>query len=933
MEKATLEQLHLKVTVAVDKSMPQQHRVLCTAKRLWLCSREKAGMYPAVVKKDEEPFQEKKGLISLSTPHLNHGSPLHPAASEHKQRPSTSSCKILTDAFTETLVQKDHLGTGVLTSTAVTDEAKQHQLPQPLLIRLVLQTLHQLRCPSLDMLQHLNVSLVVRGPKLNTVFEILSPIPPGQGGLVLEERRDREHLVIKCIQMMFRCCGGNTRGSQRRRESILTAEKQSLIKYIPKQILYDALIRLQDQLALDWSCPTCPPCMGWRLNHFPGQPVPMLDNPFSEEKFPNIQSKPPLEQLEAISSCPITCYLGEETDPHLSTTSFQVVVESNKVSREPPFLQAKQSQLPQPLLIRLVLQTLPQLRCPSLHTLQHLNIPLAVGGPKLNTVFEVRPHQCRVQGHDHFPSPAGHAIFDTSQDAIGFLGHLGTLLAHIQAAVNQHPQVLLCQAAFQPLFPKPVALHGVAVAQVQDLALGLVEPHTIDLGPSIQPVQVPLQSLPPLQQINTPTQLGVVCKLTESTLDPFVQSCFRAETIALLHVRSICHNVALPYMIHDGEILLYLDTLHITDFKKSTSKIIAQEVTKAISINRKKNGEDLDDDLSQEETELHQQNSTRVRRHPAAAVCGGILDQNNLHLNGAANRRIRAEDMNVLCRLCYGDSSVFECMLVGLLSQLLAPFESLQVPKLYAEGWLEHLSAKYDCECASVHQEWCRSWWSLRPQSNNWVISINSDQISAVSLGHFAPHIPSKDSNEYMVMLWLYKKGSTSCEDKNWDLERSMDEGHSDKEQSTRPNRLRNLSQTGDQSISDKNQPAGCSIASQMVESRWNFIPNLGRPGSGKVRRKYSPKETGSYTMLTSVASSGALSNHGLIHRSQSLRPEFTLEFQPVQSSSTEPAAMPRPSASPGTPPLLLSECSQAQQSKIISSTAGQQAAKAKSSH
>ncbi|KAK4815340.1 hypothetical protein QYF61_000172 [Mycteria americana] len=61
---------------------------------------------------------------------------------------------------------------------------------------------------------------------------------------------------------------------------------------------------------------------GWRLNHFPGQPVPMLDNPFSEVKFPNIQSKPPLVQLEAISSRPITCYLGEETDPHLSTTSF-----------------------------------------------------------------------------------------------------------------------------------------------------------------------------------------------------------------------------------------------------------------------------------------------------------------------------------------------------------------------------------------------------------------------------------------------------------------------------------------------------------------------------------------------------------------------------------------------------------------------------------
>ncbi|KAK4832962.1 hypothetical protein QYF61_026788 [Mycteria americana] len=56
-----------------------------------------------------------------------------------------------------------------------------------------------------------------------------------------------------------------------------------------------------------------------------------------------------------------------------------------------------------------------------------------VRGPKLNTVFEVRPHQCRVQGHDHFPSPAGHTTSDTSQDAVGLLGHLGTLLAQYAA--------------------------------------------------------------------------------------------------------------------------------------------------------------------------------------------------------------------------------------------------------------------------------------------------------------------------------------------------------------------------------------------------------------------------------------------------------------------------------------------------------------------
>ncbi|CAM9604986.1 unnamed protein product, partial [Bubo scandiacus] len=45
-------------------------------------------------------------------------------------------------------------------------------------------------------------------------------------------------------------------------------------------------------------------------------------------------------------------------------------------------------------------------------------------GSHRNRGAEVRPHQCRVQGQDHFPVPAGHAISDTSRDTIGLLGHL-----------------------------------------------------------------------------------------------------------------------------------------------------------------------------------------------------------------------------------------------------------------------------------------------------------------------------------------------------------------------------------------------------------------------------------------------------------------------------------------------------------------------------
>jgi len=84
--------------------------------------------------------------------------------------------------------------------------------------------------------------------------------------------------------------------------------------------------------------------------------------------LPNVQPEPSLVQLEASPSSPITSHMREEADPQLTTTSLQVVKESNEVSPEPPLLQTEQSQLLQPLLVRPVLQTPHQLCCPSLNT-------------------------------------------------------------------------------------------------------------------------------------------------------------------------------------------------------------------------------------------------------------------------------------------------------------------------------------------------------------------------------------------------------------------------------------------------------------------------------------------------------------------------------------------------------------------------------------
>ncbi|KAK4822951.1 hypothetical protein QYF61_024248 [Mycteria americana] len=97
--------------------------------------------------------------------------------------------------------------------------AEQPQFPQPLLIRLVFQILHQLRCPSLDTLQHLNVLLVVRGPKLNTVFEAEK-----LGLFSLEKRRLWGDLVVAFQylkgaykkdgdRLFSRACSNRTRGN------------------------------------------------------------------------------------------------------------------------------------------------------------------------------------------------------------------------------------------------------------------------------------------------------------------------------------------------------------------------------------------------------------------------------------------------------------------------------------------------------------------------------------------------------------------------------------------------------------------------------------------------------------------------------------------------------------------------------------------------
>ncbi|KAJ7426012.1 hypothetical protein WISP_19978 [Willisornis vidua] len=229
----------------------------------------------------------------------------------------------------------------------------------------------------------------------------------------------------------------------------------------------------------------------------------------------------------------------EEAGLLKATEEKEVEKQSKKISLEFETVEkcskAKQPQVPQSLLRGLVLHSLHQPRCSSLDPLQPLNIFRELRDPELSTILKVWPHQRRVQGKDHCPGPAGHTILDPGQDPIGLLGHLGTMLAHVELPVNPNPQVLLPLAALQPLCAQPVLLQEVVVAKGQDPALGLVELYPTGISLSLQPIQVPLQSPPALQpvqvllqsppafqQVDTPSQLGVVSQFADDGLNPLI---------------------------------------------------------------------------------------------------------------------------------------------------------------------------------------------------------------------------------------------------------------------------------------------------------------------------------------------------------------------------------------------------------------------------
>jgi len=124
----------------------------------------------------------------------------------------------------------------------------------------------------------------------------------------------------------------------------------------------------------------------------------------------------------------------------------------------------------------------------------------------------------RAEQRDRIPSLALLAMLLLMQPRIQ-LAFWATLVAHVKFFIHQYPQVLLGRAALNPFIPQPVFVLGIVLTHVQDLALGLVEPHEVHTGPLLELVQVPLDGIPSFWCVSCTIQLGVICKLAEGALD------------------------------------------------------------------------------------------------------------------------------------------------------------------------------------------------------------------------------------------------------------------------------------------------------------------------------------------------------------------------------------------------------------------------------
>lgn len=87
-----------------------------------------------------------------------------------------------------------------------------------------------------------------------------------------------------------------------------------------------------------------------------------------------------------------------------------------------------------------------------------------------------------AEGDSHLPHLTSHFSLDEAQITVGFLECKHTLSTHILFFIHHSPQVLLYTAAFNLPITWSTQMFEIDLIQVQQLALGLIKLHDVQVG-------------------------------------------------------------------------------------------------------------------------------------------------------------------------------------------------------------------------------------------------------------------------------------------------------------------------------------------------------------------------------------------------------------------------------------------------------------------
>ena len=128
-------------------------------------------------------------------------------------------------------------------------------------------------------------------------------------------------------------------------------------------------------------------------------------------------------------------------------------------------LRAEQALLPQAVFRGEVLQPSENLCGPSLDLLQLLYAFIVLRAPGLDEVLQMGPYKGRIETQPRIQ--------------LAFQSANATLLACVKIFVHQNPQNLLHIVDLTPFSAQPVFVLGIALTQMQDVALGCMILHLV----------------------------------------------------------------------------------------------------------------------------------------------------------------------------------------------------------------------------------------------------------------------------------------------------------------------------------------------------------------------------------------------------------------------------------------------------------------------